>query len=300
MTDRPAYSFDPGPPPEASRFLANKGVVPSFSWRDVEPEEHAVAFTVAKAMQIDVLTTIREELQRAIDEGVPFDEFRRTLTPRLRRLGWWGVREMVDPATGQAELVQLGSPRRLRTIYRANLRSARAAGQWERIQRTARQLPFLVYMLGPSEVHRPHHEAKAGLTLPVDDPFWQSWFPPNGWGCKCWVRQVTRAEAERRGVDASPEVPTRRMVNRRTGELREVPQGIDPGWERNPGALRVRAAIDLLEERLAAAPAVVAEVARRDLETGWMAARARAHPRWRPDLPFLEALRQIFAPGEAE
>lgn len=297
MSDRPAYSFQPGPPPEASRYLANKDWLPAFSWEDVEPEEHAVAFTVAKAMQIDVLRDIREELQAALDEGLPFEEFQRRLRPRLQARGWWGRSEEIDPGTGQRRVMQLGSPRRLRVIYESNLRSARAAGQWERIQRTRRALPYLEYRLGPSERHRPHHVAREGTVLPVDDRFWQSWYPPNGWGCKCWVQQLTREQAEARGISPSPDVPTSEFVNSRTGETRRVPVGIDPGWERNPGAQRVQASIDLLADRLNAAPAPVRRVAERDLRDGWMAERARRHPDWREDLSFLEALRRIFVPG---
>lgn len=294
MSDRPAYSFTPGPPPEASGYLERKGWQPAFSWRDVEPEEHAVAFSVAKAMQIDVLTDIREELQRALDEGLPFETFRRNLTPRLQARGWWGTMPMVDPVTGEERFVRLGSPRRLRVIYETNLRTARAAGQWERIQRTRAALPFLLYQLGPSEVHRDEHVAKEGLVLPVDDPFWQSWYPPNGWGCKCWVRQITRVEAERRGISEPPAVPTREWVNGRTGEVKRIPRGIDPGWERNPGALRVRAALDHLADRLGRAAPDVRRVAERDLEGGWMAERARRHPAWRVDLSLIEVLRRIF------
>jgi len=296
MTDRPAYSFAPGPPPEASRYLANKDWLPAFSWQDVEPEEHANAFTVAKAMQIDVLSDIREELQRALDEGLPFEQFQANLRPRLEARGWWGKADMVDPGTGQMRRVQLGSPRRLRTIYRANLRSARAAGQWERIERTKRALPYLEYRLGPSERHRPHHQAKEGLILLADDPFWRQWYPPNGWGCNCWVRQLTRAQAEARGVGTAPEIPLTEVVNTRTGETRMVPVGLDPGWDRNPGQLRVGASIDLLQAKASAAPDA-ARVALRDLEDGWMAERARRQRGWRADLPFLDALRRIFAGG---
>ncbi len=297
MVDRPAYSFNPGPPPEASRFLANKDWLPAFSWQDVEPQEHATAFTVAKAMQMDVLSDIREELQRALDDGLPFEQFQANLRPRLEARGWWGKSQMVDPASGQMRAVQLGSPRRLRVIYDSNLRAARAAGQWERIQRTKRALPYLEYRLGPSERHRPHHQAKEGMILSVDDPFWASWYPPNGWGCKCWVKPVTRAEAEAKGISASPDIPMTDVVNTRTGEVARVPVGIDPGWERNPGAQRVTASIDRLRDKATTAAPEVARVALRDLEDGWMAERARRQPGWRDDLPFLEALRQIFMPS---
>ncbi|MDJ0826965.1 MAG: phage minor head protein [Rhodobacter sp.] len=236
--EKPGYSFAPGPPPEASRFFRSKGILPSFSWQDVESDEHANAFAVAKAAHADVLEAIKEELQTALDEGIPFSEFQKTLRPRLQKLGWWGYGEARDPMTGAAKPALLGTPRRLRLIYNANIRSARAAGQWERIQRTKSALPYLQYRLGPSERHRPHHEAKEGLILPADDPFWQNWFPPNGWGCKCWVRQISRAEAERLGIDASPEIPVRDVQNTRTGQIKRVPVGIDPGWEGNPGYLR--------------------------------------------------------------
>ncbi len=271
--DRPAYSFNPGPPPEASRFLKNKGLMPGFSWKDVEPEEHAVMFSVAKAMQVDVLTTLRNEVQRALDEGITFDEFQKTLRPRLRKMGWWGQQEMVDPQTGEAQVVQLGSPRRLKVIYDSNMRSARAAGQWERIERTKKALPYLEYRLGPSEHHRPAHEAKAGLILPVDSSFWNSWMPPNGWACKCWVRQVTRAEAERRGVSEEPEVPTRTWTNTRTGEVQDIPRGIDPGWQRNPGKMRMQSVEQMLEDKLNAAHPAIQRAATRDIATSWRAER---------------------------
>ena len=269
FTDKPGYSFNPGPPPEVSRFFRNKELLPAFSFHDVEPEEHAVGFTVAKAMNVDVLESIQGALQQAIDEGIPYDQFARELKPRLRRLGWWGVKDQIDPLTGKVQSVQLGSPRRLKTIYRANMRSARAAGQWDRIQRSKRALPYLVYLLGPSERHRPTHQAKSGLVLPVDDPFWQTWYPPNGWNCACHVRQITRREAETRGIGQSPRIPMRDTFNPRTGEIKPVPSGIDPGWESNPGLVRQRHMERLLAEKLDAATPGIARVAARDMATSW-------------------------------
>ncbi len=247
----PHTTFDPGPPPQASRYLRNKELQPAFSWADVAPEEHAVNFSVAKATQIDVLTTLQGALQTALDEGRSFGHFKREITPELQRLGWWGKSQMRD-VDGSLQEVTLGTPRRLRVIYDTNMRTARAAGQWERIQRTKAALPYLTYRLGPSERHRPAHLAKRGITLPVDDPFWSSWYPPNGWGCKCWVRQITAAEAERLGISESPDIQTREWENPRTGEVRQVPVGIDPGWERNPGALRLQYVEQMLHGKLIA------------------------------------------------
>jgi hypothetical protein len=272
--DRPGYSFNPGAPPEVTRYLQNKGFKVGFSWLDTEPEEHAVNFTVAKAMQVDLLGDIQADVLRANAEGLPFRAFAKSLIPKLQARGWWGQALMEDPTTGALEKVQLGSPRRLKTIYDANIRTARAAGQWERIERTKALLPYLEYRLGPSEDHRPHHEDKAGLILPVDHPFWDEWMPPNGWGCKCWVKQITRRAADAKGgVSADPQVPDRTWTNKRTGEVQLVPQGIDPGWQRNPGQLRRQAVQGMLRGKLDDAPLPVQVAALKDIANSWYAER---------------------------
>ncbi|HUH37809.1 MAG TPA: phage minor head protein, partial [Spongiibacteraceae bacterium] len=229
-------------------------------------EEHAGKFTVAKMGQLDLLSDTRDSLKEALAKGQTYRTWAKQLTPELQKRGWWGVQEATDPLTGQRALVQLGSPWRLKTIYDANLRTARQAGQWERIQRTASTHPYLIYLLGPSARHRPQHVAWAGTMLPIEDEFWQYAMPPNGWGCKCWVRQVSRVEYgrlrdrgyqdplapqeldDRTGLPTgrrvqqllpvkieTPAVKYRSWVNRRTGEVERVVDGIDPGWDTNPG-----------------------------------------------------------------
>ena len=179
---QPGFRF-PGPPPkEALEFFRAKGWKLGFDYRDVWLREHAAAFTVAKVMSMDILGDIRGAVDDALAEGKTFRQFQKELTPVLQKKGWWGRKEVVDPQTGKRRLAQLGSPRRLRVIYNANLRAARAAGQWERAQRRKRAMPFLLYRLGPSEKHRPEHVAWAGTLLPVDDPWWDAHYPPNGWG----------------------------------------------------------------------------------------------------------------------
>lgn len=249
------FTFSSEPAPEVRRYFEAKGLKPSFNWRDVWAEEHAFAFTVAKATELDVLTTIRDDFEKALLAGQTPEHFAKKLEPRLRELGWWGKKSAIDPLTGEAVVAQLGSPRRLKTIFWANSRTAHAAGAWERAQRTKRALPYLVYLLGPSIEHRPHHVEREGTVLPIDDPFWDSWYPPNGWGCKCWVRQITRHEAEDMGgVSETPDIPTKTYRNKRTGQSADIPVGIDPGWHTNPGKARARNVARFLGEKLDAAP----------------------------------------------
>ncbi|MFC5372881.1 phage minor head protein [Brevundimonas faecalis] len=268
---RPGFSFSDAPSPEVSAYLRQKGLRPAFRASEVWGQEHAHAFTVALATQLDVLATLKEAVQYAIDKGVPFESWARDLTPELQRLGWWGQADIADPATGEVKLRQLGSPHRLRTIYQANLRSARAAGQWERGQRTKSVLPFYLYQLGPSERHREEHKAREGMIRPVDDPVWETWYPPNGWGCKCWLRQITRAEANRRGVSDPVEIemiPHRRQRDDGSYETVHAPVGIDPEWATNPGLSRARTLMTNLSDRLASAGEPAARALAADLWSG--------------------------------
>ncbi|MEW6648160.1 MAG: phage minor head protein [Pseudomonadota bacterium] len=256
----------PGPIPQAAiDLLAAKKLTPGFDHRDVWKQEHLAQFTVAKAMCVDVLRTVRESLQQALARGQTFESWKKNLQPELARLGWWGKTEAVDPLTGEVREVNVGS-RRLKRIYQTNMRTARAHQAWQRYERTAKALPFLEYNLGPSEVHRPHHVAWAGTILPVDHPFWDTHAPQNGWGCKCWLRQLTKRAAEALGGPTeAPAIEYREWVNERTGEVERVPVGIDPGWDYNPGKVPSPArAGDVLTGKLNAAPAALANAALRD------------------------------------
>lgn len=239
MADR--FRF-PGPAPrEALEFFKAKRLRPSFSYLDVAAEEHALAFTVAKSAGFDILADVKSALDAHLAEGKTFESFKRELAPVLQEKGWWGERQLTDPETGKKVAAELGSPRRLRTIFRANMRSARAAGQWQRIQRAKRTHPYLLYRPSSSREPREGHVQWYGTLLPADDPWWRDHFPPNGWGCKCWVRQVSRAEAERLG-GATPRPPRDEVewTNPRTGETMRADRGVDPSWAGNPGIDRPR------------------------------------------------------------
>ncbi|WP_336801550.1 phage head morphogenesis protein [Kaistia sp. MMO-174] len=249
-----------GPAPEVVDYFREKGLAPRFSWLDVWGEEHASAFTVAKATELDLLTAFRDSIRKAIDTGQGLESWKAEIEPELRRLGWWGKRAVADPTGADPDrLVDFSNPRRLKTIFWSNMNAARAAGQWDRIQRTKEALPFLLYVRTTASDPRPEHLGWAGTILPVDDPFWRSHFPPNGWGCKCTVRQITRRERDRLLSSVSeakfysadrPIIETQPFVNRRTGEVTHVPVGIDPGWHTNSGLGRAKVVVENLRQKI--------------------------------------------------
>lgn len=255
-------------PAEVQRYFQAKRSLPTFDWRDIAPEEHAFSWTVAKSAGFDVLDDIREAVNDAIVNRVPLEEFRDRLTPILQAKGWWGRKIAVDPQDDRPIISQLGSPRRLKTIYWANMRTAHGAGEWDRTQRNKAFLPFLVYTLSVAERRRVEHQGWVGIVLPVDHPFWNTHYPPNGWGCKCGVRQISRGEAVRLGWkegQTDPLVIYQPWHNKRTGETIQVPAGIDPGWATNPGKTRGRNVARFLYEQVEAMPAYRQEVAIADI-----------------------------------
>ena len=239
----------------------------SFDWRDVSAEEHLTQFTFAKAARLDVLQAVRAEVDRAIAEGRTLRQFTRDLVPRLQKLGWWGEKEMVDPLTGETRLVEIG-PRRLATIFDTNIRMAHARGRWERIEALRERMPYLRYVATLDARTRPDHRRWHGTVLRVDDEWWSSHYPPNGWRCRCTVQQLSEDDLERRGwaPTARPPSRDREWVNRRTGEVSRVPAGIDPGFERSAGSYApVPAAAKFLDGKIAGAPAPIKDAAAKTL-----------------------------------
>ncbi len=237
----PRVEFKNLPPAEAVAYFEGKGYRTTFGWAEMMAEEHGAAFTVAKVARLDLLADIRQAVDQAIREGWTTERFQRELRPTLVAKGWWGRQEMTDPLTGERREVQLGSPNRLAIIYDTNLRTSHAAGRWEQIQRVKADRPYLRYCAVLDRRTRPAHRGWNGTVLPVDHSFWSTHYPPNGWRCRCFAVSVSERELARRGeeVSADPDVATRPWVNNRTGEVSQVPVGIDPGFGYNPGRGRL-------------------------------------------------------------
>ncbi len=267
--------------PEIRRFFASKGLTPSFDYRDVWQDEHALAFTVAKSAGYDILGDVRDAVRKAIEERQDFEDFEKGLEPLLKAKGWWGRAKQIDPLTGKEVEVQLGSARRLQTIYWANVRAARAAGEWEKINRTKRGLPYLLYLISTAEHKRPLHLSWVGTILPVDDPWWDTHYPPNGWNCQCRVRQISEGDAISRGYDPENPLPApddgfSNYVNKRTGQAQRIPNGVDPAWASNPGKTRMQNASDLLAGKLDAMDDETRRIATADIAGSWLVERIRS------------------------
>ncbi len=71
--------------------------------------------------------------------------------------------------------------------------SAEMAAKWERFMQDGDRY-YLQYRTAGDAKVRPTHAEMAGITLPASDPFWEEFYPPNGWGCRCSVVQVRKSK----------------------------------------------------------------------------------------------------------
>ncbi|WP_130472360.1 phage minor head protein [Candidatus Magnetaquicoccus inordinatus] len=231
------------PPEEALRYLSGKDRRVSWSWRDLSGPEHGKSFTVAKAMGLDLLTDIHQALNSARQEGRTERMFAKDLTPILQAKGWWGEKWVAHPDGGE-QLVELGSPLRLETIFRTNMQTAYMAGRYKQMLENAQSRPYWMYVAVMDSRTRKSHATLNGRIFRYDDPVWAHIYPPNGFRCRCRVRALSESAMQRGGYEL--EKSSDYMVQLDQGEdplapsiALRLPGGRfapDTGWDYNPGA----------------------------------------------------------------
>lgn len=242
-------------PKAAVTYLKGKGYAITWNWQQMLDQAHDQSFTVAKAMRLDVLSDIREALEKALQEGQTLEQFIASLQPILEKQGWWGKQAIVD-SQGNAELVQLGSPRRLKTIYQTNLQSSYMAGRQAAMLESTETHPYWRYIAVMDSKTRPSHAVLNGKVYRHDDPVWSTIFPPNGFNCRCRVSALSEAALKRRGLTVENSRGQARTetveigTDKRTGEVHTaqvtrvrttdangklVTFSVDPGFNYAPG-----------------------------------------------------------------
>jgi SPP1 gp7 family putative phage head morphogenesis protein len=249
-------AFDVRPEAAIAYFRA-KGLRPSFHYADMMGAAHDQAFTVAKMMDVDMLGMVRSSLDDALANGMSFGEWKKGLEPILKSAGWWGEQDMLDPLTGQTVRAQLGSPWRLETIFRTNLQTSYAAGQWAEIEEQAELAPYLMYDAVDDLRTRVLHREWDQTVLPVTSKWWNTHYPPCGYNCRCGVIQLSYDDLAQMGLSVRAEPPsdgTYRWRNPRTDVRETIPNGVDPGFDHNSGKSLLGSLRGLLDDKISALP----------------------------------------------
>jgi SPP1 gp7 family putative phage head morphogenesis protein len=131
----------------------------------------------------------------------------------------------------------------LRTEQNASFRQSQAIEAWQQIKDDKTLFPLLQYStVGDSRV-RDEHAAIDNVIRPVDDDFWDQWFPPNGYNCRCIVKQIRSGEITpvKKEFDINDDpifgtnVGKTGMIFPKTHPYNEVPQQFQKSADNNFG-----------------------------------------------------------------
>ncbi|MHB9021311.1 MAG: PBECR3 domain-containing polyvalent protein [Halothiobacillus sp.] len=211
---------------EQSGFFRQKlaNLIPTAKWDDIQKSAHDKGFMVAGAVKADLLASLATAVDRAVTEGKSIQAFRQDFRSIVEQQGWHGW-------TGEG--TAKGEAWRTKIIYTTNAKTSYAAGRYAQLQDGGFDL--WIYRHSDAVAHpRPQHLAWNGLTLPANHAFWSTHYPPNGWGCDCYVTGARSSRgAQRLGGDPNKALPAGwNATSPKTGE----PDGIDKGWGYAPGA----------------------------------------------------------------
>ena len=78
----------------------------------------------------------------------------------------------------------------LRTEYNHAVAASQCAARWTEQVSRSQSMPYLQYQAVMDANTRPEHAALNGVIKRIDSDFWDKYYPPNGWGCRCEVIQL--------------------------------------------------------------------------------------------------------------
>ncbi len=107
----------------------------------------------------------------------------------------------------------------LETEYTTNQKLSSGARKWAEVAADQKTFPLLEYVAILDENTRDEHAALDGIVKPVNHSFWDTYFPPNGYNCRCSVNKLRNAN----------ETDLRNMP------MREVDKNMNQIFKHNPG-----------------------------------------------------------------
>jgi hypothetical protein len=203
-------------PQKAIDFLSKKIKVETEKWDDLKRGEHAHAFTVAHSAGAGILDAIHSLMNRAAADGISFNDFRNGMLDMMKEKGWYG-------GAGHTKDEERYINWRIGVIYDTNMKTAYAQAEYRDNLAGSDLRPVWVYqsqMTGANR--RQEHIALHGKAFRCDDSFWNDYYPPNGWGCECYVVTESEHSAEKAGI---------KVEDSKNVTLPEI----DPAWKYNVG-----------------------------------------------------------------
>lgn len=123
----------------------------------------------------------------------------------------------------------------LQAEFQTALQAGKLASQWGEYERNKKLFPNLKYKSQEDDRVREEHERLNGIIKPVDDPFWNSYYPPNGWRCRCYVVQTAEDSTEEKDMPKIEEKDVKLEFRNNVGKSGQVfKEGTENGGKPHP------------------------------------------------------------------
>ena len=186
------FNFQPLPFDEAIDFFKDKTNLSPEEFYNLADQARSKAFSIRVGATEQIRSTIKDLLTQAQSDGIGVGDFRDQAQSVIERAGI-GMRDV----NGEP----MNPDWYWTTVFKTNLDTSYQAGRWQQMTdpEVVDARPYLRYVSALLPTSRPSHREKHGVILPVDDPFWDQWMPPNGFNCYCTVTSVSQDLLKRRG-----------------------------------------------------------------------------------------------------
>ena len=207
---------------DAVNFWESKIRLSPSAYARLSDEAKMKAFAVAGIAKGAELETVYNALHQAVKGDIGFEEFKKAGAEIFERRGWTGVKAW-----------------RVDNIFRTNVQGAYMAGRWKQAKTASDLRPYGQYSAVMDDRTRPTHTAVHGETYPLDHPFWDVWWPLNGFFCRCNVKTLSARQVKKLGIKVRTEDITGKLiepVDPKTGK--KLPARLlmpDPGFMYHPG-----------------------------------------------------------------
>lgn len=167
---------------EALEWFLQRTILTDEERRAIPAGARTNAFWVAGSLQADQVQRVFDSLEKAIEQGEPFEEWRK----RVRK--------------------ELASDAHAETVFRNATQGAYNAGRWAQMTEpsVSKFRPFWMYDAIRDSRTTELCQGLNGTILPHDHPWWDTHIPPLHHRCRSSIRNLRRSEAERRGVTPQP------------------------------------------------------------------------------------------------
>lgn len=198
---------------DAVDYLKKKKALTKEQYNALSDDAKSRAFTVAGYTAVEVIEEFLESVTEAAEQGKSMQEFQANMKDWLQEHGYEGI-----------------SPWRSEILFRTNVQTAYNVGHYLSMMEVSQERPYWMYVTAGDANVRDTHAAMHGTVWAADDPIWDVWYPPNGYGCRCHVRSYTARQVKDRGYTVQAKTPV--ITDPETGEIGLLSP--DKGFAVNP------------------------------------------------------------------